>query len=115
MLEESRPNFLPATSVVQLGRPTERADGSAAIESRYAWTIAVTALSTSSVWRVRLSRLASSFGGSGSGRTQRRPSASSGPIRPINAGRRGAGALLPVSGAGGRGAGVWWTTLGRGD
>jgi hypothetical protein len=49
MLDESSPNFFPATCVVQLGSPTEREAGSLAIESRYPCTIAFTALSTSSV------------------------------------------------------------------
>ena len=34
MFFESRPNFFPATSVIQLGIPTLRAMGSLAIESR---------------------------------------------------------------------------------
>ena len=50
MFFESMPNFLPAISLVQLGRAWPRDAGSLAIESRYACTIAVTALSTSSTW-----------------------------------------------------------------
>ncbi len=76
-----------------------------AIESRYACTIAFTALSTSSTCRSRLSRSASSLGGSGSGRTHSLPRARSGPIRPMTAGRR--------AGAGRRGTGVELLGLGQ--
>ncbi len=110
----SMPNFFPAISFVQLGSPTFRDAGSFAIESRYPWTIDVTALSTSSTW-VLDSRLASSFGGSGSGRTHRWPSARPGPVIPTGC-RRGAGDAPPVSTTTGRrwgtGAGAMATVCG---
>lgn len=80
MFRESSPNFFPDTVAVQSGSLIWSAPGSRAIESRYCCTIAFTALSTSSTCDFPR-RVASSFGGTGSGRTQRRPSPSAGPIR----------------------------------
>ena len=98
MCDESRPNFFPATFGGPAREPGVRLARDRPRSSRgSACTIAVTALSTSSTCFCWLSRSASSFGGSGSGRTQRRPSASPGPIRPIIAGGRGAAGAPPVS------------------
>ena len=91
----SRPKVFPNTWVVQLGAFEPGGAGALSTESMYAWTMALTALSTSSKW-VRASARAISLGGAGSGCTQSFPSPTLGPMR-YTGSRPGTAGSPPVS------------------